>query len=99
MSTTEPSISFDADADLPKKAEVIAQRVPVRIRITHVPAGVPLVSGMTATVTIRDAEAQESGSWLRQRSASLADHLADIVHGSHHHRTACRGSPTRRARP
>jgi RND family efflux transporter MFP subunit len=61
----------------------LAQRVPVRIRITHVPAGVPLVSGMTATVTIRDAEAQESGSWLRQRSASLADHLADIVHGSH----------------
>jgi multidrug resistance efflux pump len=61
----------------------LAQRVPVRIGITHVPAGVPLVSGMTATVTIRDAEAQESGSWLRQRSASLADHLADIVHGPH----------------
>jgi multidrug resistance efflux pump len=61
----------------------LAQRVPVRIGITHVPAGVPLVSGMTATVTIRDAEAQERGSWLRQRSASLADHLADIVHSPH----------------
>jgi multidrug resistance efflux pump len=61
----------------------LAQRVPVRIRIMHVPAGVPLVSGMTATVTIRDAEAQESGGWLRQRSASLVDHLVDIVHGSH----------------
>jgi RND family efflux transporter MFP subunit len=61
----------------------LAQRVPVRIRITHIPAGVPLVSGMTATVTISDGEAQESGGWLRQRSASLADHLADIVHGSH----------------
>jgi RND family efflux transporter MFP subunit len=61
----------------------LAQRVPVRIRITHIPAGVPLVSGMTATVTISDGEAQESGGWLRQRSASLADHLVDIVHGSH----------------
>ena len=30
----------------------LAQRVPVRIRITHVPADVPLVSGMTVTVTI-----------------------------------------------
>jgi RND family efflux transporter MFP subunit len=59
----------------------LAQRVPVRIRITDVPAGVPLVSGMTATVTIRGAEARESGSWLRQRFTSLADHLGDIVHG------------------
>ena len=59
----------------------LAQRVPVRIRITQVPAGVPLVSGMTATVTIRDAEAQDSGAWLRQRFASLADHLRDIAGG------------------
>ena len=59
----------------------LAQRVPVRIRITDVPVGVPLVSGMTATVTIRDAEAKHSGSSLRQRFASLADHLVDIVHG------------------
>ena len=57
----------------------LAQRVPVRIRITHVPAGVPLVSGMTATVAIRDAGAQENGGWLRQRLASLTDHLSDIV--------------------
>jgi hypothetical protein len=59
----------------------LAQRVPVRIRITDVPVGVPLVSGMTATVTIRGAEARESGGWLRQRFASLADRLADIVRG------------------
>ena len=59
----------------------LAQRVPVRIRITDVPAGVPLVSGMTATVTIRDAEAQEGGAWLRRRLASLADHLRDIAGG------------------
>jgi len=59
----------------------LAQRVPVRIRITHVPAGTPLVSGMTATVTIRGAEAPESGSWLSQPFASLAHHLVDVVRG------------------
>jgi hypothetical protein len=53
--------------------------VPVRIRITHVPAGVPLVSGMTATVTVRDAAAQEGGGWLGQRLASLKDHLSNIA--------------------
>jgi RND family efflux transporter MFP subunit len=58
----------------------LAQRVPVRIKITDVPPGVPLVSGMTATVTIRGAETQERGSWLRQRFASLLDRLDDIVH-------------------
>jgi hypothetical protein len=54
--------------------------VPVRIRITDVPAGVPLVSGMTVTVTIRHAEAGESRSW-RERFASLADRLGVIVRG------------------
>jgi RND family efflux transporter MFP subunit len=59
----------------------LAQRVPVRIRITHVPAGVPLVSGMTATVTIRGAETRESGDWLRQRFASLVERLNNAVYG------------------
>jgi RND family efflux transporter MFP subunit len=59
----------------------LAQRVPVRIKITDIPPGIPLVSGMTATVTIRGAEARESGGTLRQRFASLRDHLVDIVHG------------------
>jgi hypothetical protein len=36
---------------------------------------------MTATVTIRDAEAQEGGAWLRGRLVSLADHLRDIARG------------------
>jgi hypothetical protein len=36
---------------------------------------------MTATVTIRGAEARESGGWLRQSFASLAGRLGDIVHG------------------
>jgi RND family efflux transporter MFP subunit len=59
----------------------LAQRVPVRIRITHVPGGVPLVSGMTATVTIRGAEARESGDWLRQRFANLVERLNNVVYG------------------
>jgi RND family efflux transporter MFP subunit len=59
----------------------LAQRVPVRIKITDVPAGIPLVSGMTATVTIRGVEARESGGGLRQRFAGLRDHLVDIIHG------------------
>ena len=54
--------------------------MPVRIKITDVPAGVPLVSGMTATVTIRDAKAPETGGW-RQRFASPADRLGEIVRG------------------
>jgi hypothetical protein len=36
---------------------------------------------MTATVTIRSSEARESGSTLRQRFASLRDHLINIIHG------------------
>jgi RND family efflux transporter MFP subunit len=59
----------------------LAQRVPVRIRITDVPAGVPLVSGMTATVTIRGDAAPESGDWLGGAFARLAARLDDIVHG------------------
>ena len=35
----------------------LAQRVPVRIAITDVPLGVPLISGMTATVSIRNEDA------------------------------------------
>jgi hypothetical protein len=59
----------------------LAQRVPVRIRITDVPPGVPLVSGMTATVTIRRDEARESTAWLGYGLARLATLLDDIVYG------------------
>jgi RND family efflux transporter MFP subunit len=59
----------------------LAQRVPVRVRITEVPAGVPLVSGMTVTVTIRGREPQERSDWLRQRFASLVERLNNVVYG------------------
>jgi hypothetical protein len=59
----------------------LAQRVPVRIRITDVPPGVPLVSGMTTTVTIRRDEVRESTAWLGTALARVATLLEDIVYG------------------
>jgi multidrug resistance efflux pump len=49
----------------------LAQRVPVRIAIDHVPSGVPLVSGLTATVTIRDGKDGENGTLLQRVRAEL----------------------------
>ncbi len=49
----------------------LAQRVPVRIAIDEVPAGVPLVSGMTATVTIRDVSAADRSNWFDSARASV----------------------------
>jgi multidrug resistance efflux pump len=43
----------------------LAQRVPVRIAINNVPPGVPLVSGLTATVAIRDSKDAENGTLLQ----------------------------------
>lgn len=60
----------------------LAQRVPVRIQITEIPAGVPLLSGMTATVTIHGAEARETRDWFPQDLSSLKEWLRDIVQGS-----------------
>jgi hypothetical protein len=59
----------------------LAQRVPVRIRITHVPAGVPLVSGMTATVTIRNGEPQKVSDCFQQRLASLRERSNNAIYG------------------
>ncbi len=50
----------------------LAQRVPVRIAIDEVPPGVPLVSGMTATVTIRDSSTADRSTWLDRTRASLS---------------------------
>nr|WP_236961018.1 HlyD family secretion protein [Methylobacterium durans] len=41
----------------------LAQRVPVRIRIDHVPQGITLVAGMTCTVSLGDAGAR-GREWL-----------------------------------
>jgi RND family efflux transporter MFP subunit len=49
----------------------LAQRVPVRIAIDKVPPGVPLVSGLTATVAIRDGKDGESRTFLQRVRAEL----------------------------
>lgn len=56
----------------------LAQRVPVRIRITGVPPGVPLVSGMTATVSVRDPGLEAQGPWWRQRMDALGDRITGL---------------------
>jgi hypothetical protein len=58
----------------------LAQRVPVRIAIDHVPPGVPLVSGMTATVTIKaEAVSAQGGSWLDRAVAEVGTRLSDVL--------------------
>jgi hypothetical protein len=49
----------------------LAQRMPVRIAIGNVPPGAPLVSGLTATVTIREGKDAEIGTLLQESDALL----------------------------
>jgi multidrug resistance efflux pump len=69
----------------------LAQRVPIRIAIDQVPAGVPLVSGLSATVTIKDdavgADTQSS-SWLGRAAAQVEPRLSDVFNGPQA-RSAC----------
>jgi len=62
----------------------LAQRVPVRIAIDHVPAGIPLVSGMSATVTIKAQAAgpiTPSSSWLGRAAGQVETRLSDVLNG------------------
>ena len=59
----------------------LAQRVPVRISIDTVPAGVPLVSGMTATVTVRAAPENDHRSWLDRTRTDVLAQLSDLFTG------------------
>ena len=59
----------------------LAQRVPVRVFIDTVPAGVPLVSGMTATVTVRPASQTDHRSLLERMRTDVLDRLSDLVTG------------------
>ena len=60
----------------------LAQRVPVRIAIDHVPLGVPLVSGLTATVTIRDGKDGENGTILQRVRAQLETSFFGLIGGA-----------------
>ena len=59
----------------------LAQRVPVRIAIDSVPPGIPLVSGMTATLTIKDAGAADGRPWLDRAVAEIETRLFDVLDG------------------
>ena len=60
----------------------LAQRVPVRIAIDHVPPGVPIVSGLTATVTIKEEAVGAQGrSWLDRAFAEVGTRLSDVLTG------------------
>lgn len=63
----------------------LAQRVPVRVAIDSVPSGIPLVSGMTATVTVRDAVGSAAhgadGGGLGVAIADVGARLSDVFEG------------------
>jgi hypothetical protein len=59
----------------------LAQRVPVRIAIDAVPPDVPLVSGMTATVTIRDDSDAGQRSRFHRLRAEVAASLSSVFNG------------------
>jgi multidrug resistance efflux pump len=58
----------------------LAQRVPVRIAIDQVPAGVPLVSGMTATITVRPPAETARPSWFNRMRTNV-DQLTELFTG------------------
>ena len=60
----------------------LAQRVPVRIAIDNVPPGVPLVSGLTATVTIRGGKVSENGTLLQRVRAELETSFLGLIGGA-----------------
>lgn len=57
----------------------LAQRVPVRIAIDKVPPGVPLVSGLTATVTIRDGKDGESDTLLQRVRTEIETSFVGLI--------------------
>ncbi len=67
----------------------LAQRVPVRVAIDTVPPGVPLVSGMTATVTIRQPGANEHRSWASRFHTILIEPVLDFFRGGPPPRPNC----------
>jgi multidrug resistance efflux pump len=67
----------------------LAQRVPVRIAIDKVPPDVPLVSGMTATVTIRSPAANDHQTWFDRARAAVVDPISELFSGGRPPRPNC----------
>jgi multidrug resistance efflux pump len=58
----------------------LAQRVPVRIAIDYVPPDIPLVSGLSATVTIKQQPvAVDSQFWLDRAIAEAETRLSEVL--------------------
>ena len=57
----------------------LAQRVPIRIQILEVPRGIPLASGLTATVRIHDPSLGDDAGWL-PRAEDSSDRLLAFFH-------------------
>jgi multidrug resistance efflux pump len=77
----------------------LAQRVPIRIAITEVPSGVPLVSGLTATVTILGAGDAVTNGGLAARWHDLTARLGEVFHGPKPKAASCLQSPVHRNGP
>ena len=77
----------------------LAQRVPVRIAIDEVPIGVPLVSGMTATVTIRRPAEPDHRNWFDRAHTNVVDSLSALFHGPPASRPGCLSALTTQPPP
>jgi len=66
----------------------LAQRVPVRIAIDHVPPGVPLVSGLTATVSIMPSQ-PDGPAGLAGIPADMLGRLSEVFYGPPPPRPGC----------
>jgi len=80
----------------------LAQRVPVRIVIDQVPSGVPLVSGLSATVTIKDEAVganTQSSSWLGRAVGQVETRLSDVLNGPPARSACIPATTTERATP
>jgi multidrug resistance efflux pump len=53
----------------------LAQRIPVRIHLTHVPPGVLVSAGMTCTVVMRDGAAPQIGLGVKTFITALFDSM------------------------
>ena len=51
----------------------LAQRIPVRIQLTHVPPGVLISAGMTCTVIMKDGAAPQIGDGIRKAIAAIRE--------------------------
>jgi multidrug resistance efflux pump len=77
----------------------LAQRVPVRIAIDSVPPGIPLVSGMSTTLTIKEAGAADDRPWLDHAVAEIEARLSDVLDGPPARQGCIPATTTERATP